>query len=198
MGVPSRRSAPSTWMTGPASVSSTRSSFTHVSPMGFGRNGLRVANTPTRSAPPSRGGRTVGDQRVGLGEAVAGVSSSAFLITFFATALPSASCSFVVECGRMVLSSPRLSGVSSLAVSGAPAPLPPAALVRASPVTSVAPPPGSPFSKRQSSHRCEKLSIPATALFSAYSGSNTMRPCRCGARKLLRGMPNFCGKSVCM
>ena len=30
--------------------------------MAFGRNGERVANTPMRSLPPSRGGRTVGDQ----------------------------------------------------------------------------------------------------------------------------------------
>ena len=30
--------------------------------MGFGRNGERVANTPMRVFPPSRGGRTVGDQ----------------------------------------------------------------------------------------------------------------------------------------
>ena len=29
--------------------------------VGLGRNGLRVANTPTRSAPPKRGGRTVFD-----------------------------------------------------------------------------------------------------------------------------------------
>ena len=30
--------------------------------MGFGRKGERVANTPMRTLPPSRGGRTVGDQ----------------------------------------------------------------------------------------------------------------------------------------
>ena len=30
--------------------------------MGFGRKGEREANTPTRVLPPSRGGRTVGDQ----------------------------------------------------------------------------------------------------------------------------------------
>ena len=30
--------------------------------MGFGRKGERVANTPTRSLPPRRGGRTVADQ----------------------------------------------------------------------------------------------------------------------------------------
>ena len=29
--------------------------------MAFGRNGERVAKTPTRSLPPRRGGRTVGD-----------------------------------------------------------------------------------------------------------------------------------------
>ena len=52
---------PSTWTMGPLPVSSTRSSLTQVSPMGLGRNGLRVANTPTRSAPPRRGGRTVFD-----------------------------------------------------------------------------------------------------------------------------------------
>ena len=38
------------------------SSRTDESPMGFGRNGERVAKTPIRSFPPSRGGRTVGDQ----------------------------------------------------------------------------------------------------------------------------------------
>ena len=32
----------------------------------------------------------------------------------------------------------------------------------------------------------------------ANTGSKTMRPCRWGAKKLLRGMPNFCGRSVCM
>ena len=30
--------------------------------MGLGRKGERVANTPMRTLPPSRGGRTVGDQ----------------------------------------------------------------------------------------------------------------------------------------
>ena len=30
--------------------------------MGLGRKGDRVAKTPTRVLPPSRGGRTVGDQ----------------------------------------------------------------------------------------------------------------------------------------
>ena len=36
--------------------------------MGLGRKGERVANTPMRRLPPSRGGRTVGDQpsRIGL------------------------------------------------------------------------------------------------------------------------------------
>ena len=29
--------------------------------MGLGRKGERLANTPTRRFPPSRGGRTVGD-----------------------------------------------------------------------------------------------------------------------------------------
>ena len=32
--------------------------------MGFGRKGERLANTPTRWFPPSRGGRTVGDHSV--------------------------------------------------------------------------------------------------------------------------------------
>ena len=36
-------------------------SRTAVSPIGFGRNGERVANTPTRLFPPSLGGLTVGD-----------------------------------------------------------------------------------------------------------------------------------------
>ena len=35
---------------------------THDRPIGFGRNGERVANTPMRTLPPRRGGRTVGDQ----------------------------------------------------------------------------------------------------------------------------------------
>ena len=38
------------------------SSFTLDSPSGLGRNGDRVAKTPIRVLPPSRGGRTVGDQ----------------------------------------------------------------------------------------------------------------------------------------
>ena len=37
-------------------------SFTQLSAMGLGRKGERVANTPIRAFPPSRGGRTVGDQ----------------------------------------------------------------------------------------------------------------------------------------
>ena len=131
MGVPSRRSAPNTWTIGPSSVSSTWSILTQVNPMGLGRNGLRVANTPMRSDPPKRGGLTVGDHFV-----------------------------FV----------PLLS------------------LVAASAAMSCAVPPGVPFSNSQSSHACEKPSSPATALFSANSGSKTMRPCKCGARKLLRGM----------
>ena len=36
-------------------------SFTQDNPIGFGRNGERVANTPIRVLPPSLGGRTVGD-----------------------------------------------------------------------------------------------------------------------------------------
>ena len=36
--------------------------FTEESPMALGRNGERVANTPTLVLPPSRGGRTVADQ----------------------------------------------------------------------------------------------------------------------------------------
>ena len=37
-------------------------SFTQDNPIGFGRNGDLVANTPHRLFPPSRGGRTVGRQ----------------------------------------------------------------------------------------------------------------------------------------
>ena len=62
MGVPSIRSAPATTSTGPSVPCSTRSSSTQDRPMGLGRKGERVANTPTRRLPPSRGGRTVGDQ----------------------------------------------------------------------------------------------------------------------------------------
>lgn len=61
---------------------------------------------------------------------------------------------------------------------------------------SLAVPPGNPFSNCQISQRCENPSSPVTAAFSANSGSKIIRPCRCGARKLLRGMPNFCGRSV--
>ena len=68
--------------------------------------------------------------------------------------------------------------------------------VAASTAISAAVPPGVPFSNSQSSHRWLNSSKPATACGSASSGSNTMRPCRCGAKKLLRGMPNFCGRSV--
>ena len=64
MGVLSRKSAPKMWTIGPFSVCSMWSSFTQVSPSGFGRKGLRVAKTPTRSTPPKRGGRTVGDHWV--------------------------------------------------------------------------------------------------------------------------------------
>ena len=139
IGVPSRRSAPSTWMMGPASPCSMLSIFTQVRPIGLGLKGLRVAKTPTRSVPPRRGGRTVGDQ-LSLAPAL------------FAVAL-------------------------SVAMSAAV-------------------PPGVPFSNCQMSHRWLKLSSPATAASSANSGSNTIEPCRCGAKKLLRGMPNFCGRSV--
>ena len=38
------------------------SSRTQDNPRGLGRKGERVANTPSRTFPPSRGGRTVGDQ----------------------------------------------------------------------------------------------------------------------------------------
>ena len=61
MGVPSIRSAPFTYRTGPSgSPISIRSSSTQESPNGFGRNGERVANTPICSFPPSLGGLTVG------------------------------------------------------------------------------------------------------------------------------------------
>ena len=63
MGVPSNKSAPETTNTNPFSfVSSTRSNRTLVNPIGLGRKGERVANTPIRLLPPKRGGRTVGDQ----------------------------------------------------------------------------------------------------------------------------------------
>ena len=109
--------------------------------MGLGRKGLRVANTPMRLVPPSRGGLTVGYHFSEV---------------------------------------PRLFSVcTSLAISAAE-------------------PPGVPFSNCQMSHRYVKPSIPSTAEFRANSGSKTMVPCRCGARKLFRGMPNFCGMSVWM
>ena len=63
MGVPSIRSAPATVITGPSGVCrSIPARRTQLSPMGLGRKGDRVANTPSRWLPPSRGGRTVGDQ----------------------------------------------------------------------------------------------------------------------------------------
>lgn len=122
-------------------MSSMRSSFTQVSPMGLGRKGLRVANTPLRLVPPRRGGLTVGNH-------------------------------FSVV--------PRLFSVcTSLTISAAV-------------------PPGVPFSNSQMSHRYVKPSIPSTAEFRANSGSKMMVPRKCGARKLFRGMPNFCGMSVWM
>lgn len=63
---------------------------------------------------------------------------------------------------------------------------------------SAAVPPGVPFSNSQMSHRYVKPSIPSTAEFRANSGSKMMVPRKCGARKLFRGMPNFCGMSVWM
>ena len=63
MGVPSIRSTPETTIAGPSGLlGTTRTSLTQLSPMAFGRKGERVANTPIRVLPPSRGGRTVGDQ----------------------------------------------------------------------------------------------------------------------------------------
>ena len=63
MGVPSIRSAPATRSTGPRAVwRSTPKSRTEERPMGLGRKGDRVAKTPIRVLPPSRGGSTVGDQ----------------------------------------------------------------------------------------------------------------------------------------
>ena len=59
------RSAPHTVSTGPSSGSVRISSRrTQLRPMGLGRKGERVAKTPIRAFPPSRGGRTVGDQVV--------------------------------------------------------------------------------------------------------------------------------------
>ena len=62
MGVPSIRSAPPTFSIRPSGPSSTASSFTQLRPRALGRKGERVAKTPMRVLPPSRGGRTVGDQ----------------------------------------------------------------------------------------------------------------------------------------
>ncbi len=63
MGVPFIRSAPPTISMLPRFASrSTRRRRTQLSPSEFGRNGERVAKTPMRVLPPSRGGRTVGDQ----------------------------------------------------------------------------------------------------------------------------------------
>ena len=65
MGVPSIRSAPDTRSTVPSpGAASSTSSRTQLRPMGLGRKGDRVANTPIRALPPSRGGRTVGDHSV--------------------------------------------------------------------------------------------------------------------------------------
>ena len=59
------KSAPETTNTKPLScVSSIRNNFTLVNPIGFGRKGERVANTPMRLFPPNRGGRTVGLQSI--------------------------------------------------------------------------------------------------------------------------------------
>ena len=63
IGVPFIRSAPETVITSPKpSRCSIRTNFTQESARLFGRYGERVAKTPTRSLPPSLGGRTVGDQ----------------------------------------------------------------------------------------------------------------------------------------
>ena len=63
IGVPSKRSAPETVITGPSFLSiSIPSSLTQESPSGLGLKGERVAKTPSRLFPPSLGGRTVGDQ----------------------------------------------------------------------------------------------------------------------------------------
>lgn len=61
-------SAPLTQRIFPFSVLSTASSLTQVSPREFGRNGERVAKTPTRLFPPRRGGLTVGDHSPKLPE----------------------------------------------------------------------------------------------------------------------------------
>ena len=62
ISVPFIKSAPETISTGPSfSLFSTSISLTRVRPIGFGRFGERVANTPFRMFPPSFGGRTVGD-----------------------------------------------------------------------------------------------------------------------------------------
>lgn len=58
----SARSAPAIYKTGPSFVwRFTSTSFTQERPIGFGRNGERVAKTPTRVLPPSFGGATVGE-----------------------------------------------------------------------------------------------------------------------------------------
>ena len=61
MGVPSIRSAPLTSRTGPSGVlGEILMRRTEDNPIWLGRKGLRVAHTPMRLLPPSRGGRTVG------------------------------------------------------------------------------------------------------------------------------------------
>ena len=74
----------------------------------------------------------------------------------------------------------------------------PAVAPAESAATSDAAPPARPFSNCQMSHRCENSSSPATAAALANSGSKRISPRRCGASDPLRGMPNFCGRSVRM
>ena len=185
MGVLSRKSAPKMWTIGPFPLCSMRSSFTQVSPSGFGRKGLRVAKTPTRSTPPKRGGRTVGDHWV----------SRCFRWSTACAGASALSCALAV----LTISAARAGALHTAApATDAFAVLSTCALSRvlASDSMSQAVPPGNPFSNCQISQRCENPSSPATAVSSANSGSKIIRPCRCGARKLLRGMPNFCGRSV--
>lgn len=67
MSVPSIRSAPFTYITGPKTAScSILSRRTQESPRLLGRKGERVAKTPRRVLPPKRGGRTVRDSSLYL------------------------------------------------------------------------------------------------------------------------------------
>ena len=61
MGVPSSKSMPASNKLSCPFLYSIPSSFTALIPIAFGLNVARVANTPFRSFPPKRGGRTMAE-----------------------------------------------------------------------------------------------------------------------------------------